>query len=106
MKQKFASKYKINNQFTAIMEKVNEILFIYDRTKKHLLQIRWFNSLSYKMNAVLFKQVGYSSNRLINILGRFTFNNKPIKLIMSEYDLKILMKIQMKKMMIMMMIMN
>ena len=46
----------INNQFTAIMEKVNENLFIYDKTKKELLQIRWFNSLSYKMNAILFKK--------------------------------------------------
>ena len=39
------------------------------------------------MNAILFKKIGYSSNRLINILGRFTFNNKPIKIIMIEYDI-------------------
>ena len=76
----------INNQFTGIMEKVNEKLFIYDKTKKQLLQIRWINSLSQKMNAILFKNIGYSSNRMMNILGRFTFNNKPIKMVMIEYD--------------------
>ena len=76
----------INNQFTEIMKKVDENLFIYDKTKKQLLQIRWINSLSQKMNAILFKNIGYSSNRMINILGRFTFNNKPIKMVMIEYD--------------------
>ena len=54
--------------------------------QKQLLQIRWFNSLSYKMNAILFKNIGYSSNKMVNILGRFTFNNKPIKIVMIEYD--------------------
>ena len=77
----------INNQFTAIMDEVREILFTYDKTKqKHLFQIRWFNSLSHKMNAVLFKNVGYSSNRMINIMGRCTFNNNPIKVVMVECD--------------------
>ena len=68
------------------MDEVKENLFIYDKTKKHLFQVRWFNSLSHKMNAILFKNVGYSSARIINILGRFTFNNKPIKIVMVEYD--------------------
>ena len=38
------------------------------------------------MNGVLFKNVGYSSTRMINILGRFTFNNIPIKSVMIESD--------------------
>ena len=31
------------------------------------------------------QDVGYSSNRMTNIMGRFTFNNKPIKIVMVEY---------------------
>ena len=38
------------------------------------------------MNGVLFKSIGYSSHRMVYLLGRFTFNNIPIKIIMIEYD--------------------
>ena len=50
------------------MNEVNENLYIYDKAKKQLLQIRWMNSLSEKMNAILYKNVGYSSNRMIGFL--------------------------------------
>lgn len=76
----------INNQFKAIMDQVSENLFVFDKTKKQLLQVRWYNKLSNKMNGIIHKKIGYFSNRLINILGRFTFNDKPIKIVMIEYD--------------------
>lgn len=76
----------INNQFMAIMEKVSENLIIYDKTKKHLLLVRWFNGLSLKMNGIIFKNISCLSNRIINIIGKMTFNNVPIRLIMIEYE--------------------
>ena len=48
----------INNQFYEIMNEVNENLYVYGKTNKQLLQVRWFNSLSAKMNAILYKNVG------------------------------------------------
>ena len=76
----------INNQFYEIMNEVKENLFVYDKTKKQLLQIRWYNSRSEKMNGILYKNIGYSSNRMIEILSKYSFNNLPIKIIMIEYD--------------------
>ena len=76
----------INNQFYEIMNEVNENLFVYDKTKKQLLQIRWYNSKSDKMNGILYKNIGYSSNRMIEIVSKYSFNNLPIKIVMIEYD--------------------
>ena len=76
----------IKNQFTAIMECINETLIIYDNAKKQLLMVRWFNGLSYKMNGILFKNVSCLSNRMIYILGKMTFNNIPIRIIMIDYE--------------------
>jgi len=76
----------INNQFTAIMTCIYENLIIYDKTKKHLLLVRWFNGLSMKMNGILFKKISCISNRIINIIGKMTFNNIPIRIITIEYE--------------------
>jgi hypothetical protein len=76
----------INNQFTAIMTCIYENLIIYDKTRKHLLLVRWFNSLSLKMNGILFKKISCISNRIINIIGKMTFNNVPIRIITIEYE--------------------
>ena len=76
----------INNQFKGIMEQVSENLIIYDKTRKHLLLVRWFNSLSGKMNGIIFKNISCLSNRIINIIGKMTFNNIPIRLIIIEYE--------------------
>ena len=42
------------------------------------------------MNSILFRNVGYWSNRMINMMGRFTCNDKPIKKVMVEYDKNII----------------
>jgi len=76
----------IKNQFTAVMNNIYENLIIYDKTRKHLLLVRWFNSLSIKMNGVSFKHVSCISNKSINIIGKMTFNNVPIRIITIEYD--------------------
>jgi len=48
--------------------------------------VRWFNGLSLKMNGIIFKNIPCLSNRIINIIGKMTFNNVPIRLIMIEYE--------------------
>ena len=54
-------------------------IYTYDKAKQQLLQIRWINSLGEQMNAILYKNVGYSSNRMIEVLGKYSFCNIPVK---------------------------
>ena len=68
------------------MNEVKDSLYIYDRATKQLLQTRWIDPLSGNINAELQKHVGYSSPRIIEILGTYLFWNIPSKIIMVDYD--------------------
>jgi len=75
----------INNQFTAILDKIFENHFIYDKTKKQVLLVRWLNSLSCKLNSISFNML-YLSNWTISKIGNITFNDIPIRMSLIQYE--------------------